>query len=412
MQRPLNPFDPSRPIDPAKFVGRRKEIRELEAALLHAKSDKPRHFLITGERGVGKTSFFDFIRRRATESGFTFAVVDLAINKHTTRLDLARALKRQLDSVLARYPTAKETIERAWSFIQRFEVAGVSYKGADQSENHRDLHQEVADSLCEIVKRVCGTPGGHALEVACDGVLILIDEVDQASDELDIGSFLKYLLEQLNRKGCHRVAVGLAGLTRSTEVLLRSHASSLRIFDELALVNLRREEAEELLNEVQTIVCDGGFGEFVITAEARDMLFSLSGGHPHMLHQFGYCAFEAACGGEVGGELVVGINHVVSGAFELRGALDLIGDMYFRRPFESVSGSPEVLSILDHVSETSMPDSLAQIAEGTGLAQAEVRRSLDALVRAGLLDEHAGCRFGVRHPAFAFWVKAQRPKLA
>lgn len=44
MSRPLNPFDPSHPIDPTKFVGRRREIRELEAALIHAKRNRPRHF--------------------------------------------------------------------------------------------------------------------------------------------------------------------------------------------------------------------------------------------------------------------------------------------------------------------------------------------------------------------------------
>ena len=148
--RPLNPFDPSRPIDPLKFVGRRGEIRELETALIHAKNDKPRHFLITGERGVGKTSFFDYIRNKASShdqaGGYNFAVVDFAVNKQTTKLDLARALKSQLSAILGAYPTHKETLGRIWDFIQRFEVAGVSYRGDNgPPENHRDLHLDVAE---------------------------------------------------------------------------------------------------------------------------------------------------------------------------------------------------------------------------------------------------------------------------
>lgn len=411
MSRPLNPFDPSRPIDPARFIGRVEEIEELEAALSHAKSERPRHFLITGERGVGKTSFLDFIRLRAVENEFNFEIIDFSVNKHTTRLDFARTLKAQLESVMAMHPTHRETFDRIWSFIRRFEIAGVSYNGEVGSENHRDLYQEVADALYEVVKRTCGGQAVHGPHLSRDGVLILIDEVDQSSTDLDIGSFLKYLLERLNRKGCHKVVLGLAGLEESTDVLLRSHASSLRIFDELLLLNLERDEVDELLDEVQVIVTDEWLGEFTITPAAREMLFKLSGGHPHMLHQFGYSAFEKACGVPGGLELVVDESHVLAGAFGRRGALEVVGDMYFRKPLEGIRGQLGVLLVLDHLSEVGAPQAVGEIVEHTALSESEAKNSLDLLMRSKLVVQEAA-RFGVRHPALAYWIKDQGLQLA
>lgn len=409
MPRPLNPFDPSRPIDPARFIGRAGEIKELEAALLHAKHGRPRHFLITGERGVGKTSFLDFIRSKAVRGDFNFIVIDFSINKQTTKLDFARALKAQIESLLDSSPTHRETLAKAWGFITRFEIAGVSYKDEKVLENHRDLYQEVADALCEVVARMCGEPLSNSPLVACGGVLILVDEIDQSSDELDLGSFLKYLLERLNRKGCHKVIVGLAGLTESTQVLVRSHASSLRIFDELPLVNLERDEVGALLDDVQIIDGDDWFGEFKITQEARDILFKFSGGHPHMLHQLGYCAFEEACKVE-GGELVVELSHVISGAFGRRGAFDLIGDVYFRKPIEEIEKIPGVLRVLDHLCEISSGDTLARISDELGFSEIEVNSLLNALLGVGLIARHDGNHFGVRHAALPYWLKAWRPQ--
>lgn len=415
MTRPLNPFDPSRPIDPVKFVGRSREVRELEAALSHAKRDRPRHFLITGERGVGKTSFLNYIRKKAVSYSaggeFNFAVVDFAVNRQTTRLDFARALKSQLDSIVSAHPTHRETLSRVWAFVQNFEAAGISYRPDRVPENHRDMYQEVADSLCEIVKRIC-TSTEEQLVAGSDGILILIDEVDLSSDELDVGSFLKFLLERLNRKGCHKVIVGLAGLSGTTEILVRSHPSSLRIFDELALTNLSAYDANELLDEAQVFVRDDGVGEFGITQGARDALLEFSGGHPHMLHQFGYCAFEAAYDRTNGGELTIEARDVIAGAFEIRGALDLIGDMYFRKQFEAIEDNFSALAVVDYLSENGASETVSELAQQITLADCDVRSAVHLLQRTGILMSVTGARFVIRHRAFAYWVKTHRPQPA
>ncbi len=418
MKIPLNPFAPSRPISPGQFVGRHFEIRELEAALAHAKRCRPRHFLMTGNRGVGKTSFLDYIRRKASGKidgvNFNFLVVDFAINKKTTRLDFARTLQAELDSILSENAPFKEMLSKTWSFIKNIEAAGISYNGVDEKpENKRDMYLSVADSLTEIVGKVCRNEASEGFaDSGYDGVLILIDEVDQASSELDIGSFLKYLLERLNRKNCNQVVIGLAGLNVSTDVLINSHPSSLRVFDELPLGNLSPDDVDELLSEAELQVRNEGYEGFKITSSARNAIFEFSNGHPQFVHQFGYSAFEASCRSYSSGDFIVDQQHVTKGAFEERGAFDLIGDVYFRQEFSEFSEDQRALAILDCLSEDPRKGFTANdLRAQASLDVSTIANFLNRLVKGGLVlgPDDFGC-FRVRHPCFAYWLKAKRPK--
>ena len=60
----INPFRPNSPINPGMFVGRVGELEKLEAALLQTKAGQPTNFMLTGERGIGKTSLLDYLNCR------------------------------------------------------------------------------------------------------------------------------------------------------------------------------------------------------------------------------------------------------------------------------------------------------------------------------------------------------------
>lgn len=412
--RPLNPFDPSHPISPSRFVGRAKEVGELVAALQHAKSGRPRHFLITGDRGAGKTSFLDYSRKTAAdrEQGFNFLVVDFAVDRHTTRLDLARTLHEELSKILSVHAPLKDLLGRAWGFIQKFEVGGVAFRaGEPVPQNHRDICRNVADSLRDLVDLVCTDIQTGEQRLGYDGVLLLVDELDQASEELDIGAFFKLLLERLNSIGCHQVVVGVAGLASSTDVLVKSHKSSLRIFDELALDGLEKDDVAELLALAELSVRGSGPENFCFMSDAKDAILQLSGGHAHFVHQFGYCAFEKACQAE-SADYSVHVAHVWEGAFERRGALDLIGDMYFQEAYMEVDRDEVALSVLDHLCENPAERTeVARLSAELRLESHSLQVAVARLVELGFLsvDKEDGS-LGVRHACFAFWLKAMRPR--
>ncbi|MDI6740387.1 MAG: hypothetical protein QME74_08500 [Candidatus Edwardsbacteria bacterium] len=57
----INPFNPNSPVNPGFFVGRLDEIKSIERSLIQTRADSPCHFMITGERGIGKSSLLLYL---------------------------------------------------------------------------------------------------------------------------------------------------------------------------------------------------------------------------------------------------------------------------------------------------------------------------------------------------------------
>jgi hypothetical protein len=58
MPNKFNPFRPDSMAPYGMFSGRIDELRIMERCLEQTKSGNPQHFLIEGERGIGKSSLF------------------------------------------------------------------------------------------------------------------------------------------------------------------------------------------------------------------------------------------------------------------------------------------------------------------------------------------------------------------
>ncbi|MGH9726002.1 MAG: ATP-binding protein, partial [Candidatus Acidiferrales bacterium] len=57
-----NPFKPDGIVAPGMFAGRLDEITAIERSLAQTKNGNPHHFLIQGERGIGKSSLFLYVQ--------------------------------------------------------------------------------------------------------------------------------------------------------------------------------------------------------------------------------------------------------------------------------------------------------------------------------------------------------------
>jgi AAA+ ATPase superfamily predicted ATPase len=329
----INPFEPFAPVNPGCFVGRLDELRRLKSALVQTTAGKPANFMITGERGIGKTSLLNYLKYAAEGlipvDGVqqSFIVIDTDLDENTTQLGLMGKIQLGLEKALSEYEAAREFIKKAWGFVQRIEAGGVKL-GQAQKESDELLLDQFAYSLAETTNRVCAdAKTGELWGNQINGILILIDEADNGSKKLQLGSFFKLLAERLQRRSCNRVMFGLAGLPDLRKVLHDSHPSSLRIFEELVLDRLSEAEVNSVINlcledanrrnPIQTTIDESG----------RNMLVLLSEGYPHFIQQFGYSAFVSDS------DDVIDRGDVIKGAFGPRGALEQIGDRYYRDDF-------------------------------------------------------------------------------
>ncbi len=106
--------------------------------------------------------------------------------------------------------------------ITGIEAVGVSIRERERSPEKDYLVEDLANYLAEIVERFCGECDDGSNKNFFSGILILIDEADTASRELNLGAFLKLLTEYLNKIKCNKVIFGLSGLPKLVDVLKES----------------------------------------------------------------------------------------------------------------------------------------------------------------------------------------------
>jgi len=332
MAKKYNPFTPNQPVFTGMFAGRGNEIDRLDDLLFQTREGNPSHVLIQGERGIGKTSLL-IVAKHLAQGGFNwedekydFLAVQLGIRPNTTLVDLASRISEQIKRGLSQSDTALEFLKKSWKFLARIQSSVVSLAPEQQPRHSQEeLLDKTIYSIVDTVKAITKDTAASDLGLRGkkDGLVILIDEVDQADSSLQLGVFLKNLTEILSQEDANKVLLVLAGLPRARDVLRESHESSLRLFEEFKLVPLTKEEVGNVIK--------GGLGELEsrritvsVSTGAIDKIHLYSEGYPHFVQQIGYSAYA------LDSDNVIDVADIERAMFSKNGALDLIGDRYYK----------------------------------------------------------------------------------
>ncbi|TAK54996.1 MAG: ATP-binding protein [Gammaproteobacteria bacterium] len=403
----INPFAPNSPVNPGMFVGRIPELDRLEGCLLQARAGRPVSFMVTGERGIGKSSLLNYMKWvaegsiAASGTRLNFLVIDTDIDAATTRRGLLEKMRLGLDDALAKTETARSFMKETWSFLQRIEAGGVKVKASERDEQDELLVEKFSYTLADLINRITSSEQS-LFSATYDGILILIDEADNASKALGLGSLLKSLLERLQRRGSTRLVIGLAGLPSLRDVLFESHPSALRIFEEVPLDTLSDPEVSRVIDLCLADANKVNPKPTAIAGDARSFLVWLSEGYPHFIQQFGFSAFAADSND------VIEIADIEAGGFGHGGALERIGDRYYRNDFYNKIQSESYRRVLrimaDHGKEWITKDSIRAAFKGkesilTNAIKALVDRKI-IIVKEGSLGVYR-----LHHRGFAWWIK-------
>jgi energy-coupling factor transporter ATP-binding protein EcfA2 len=404
----INPFDPNSPVHAGMFVGRVPELIRLESCLVQTKAGSPSNFMLTGERGIGKSSLLNYIKSIAEgEEGIkdtkvSFLAVDTDIDSNTTQLGLVEKIKLGLDKALGRSEAGVAFLKQTWEFLKRVEGGGFKLRAGEQMASDERLLEEFAYSLASVAERVCSEGESSPFGARFDGILILVDEADNAAPELSLGSFFKLLTERLRRRGCGHVAFGIAGLPELRNVLATSHPSSLRLFEELVLGRLSMDEARRVIDMGLRRANRANQEQTTITEEARGRLAYYSEGYPHFIQQFAHSAFA------VDEDNIIDDNDVAKGGFGRRGAMELIGDRYYRDSYYTKiqkESYRQVLRIMaDKLDDWVTKKEIKQKFKGP---ESTLDNALFALRDRQIILAKEGERgvYRLQHKGFAWWIK-------
>lgn len=371
----------------------------LERVLHQTKNENAHHFVVHGERGIGKSSLLYYIDWIATgriptlhNGTFKFLTVNVELEPMNTYADIIRKVGAELQRTVASEDRAKELAKSAWDFLRRWEVMGVKYS----QEVRLQQPHELLDDLTHTVHRVL-----LALGDQFDGVLILIDEADKPPASANLGEFAKLFTERLTKRGSNRVCLGLAGVSGLLQKLKRSHASAPRIFEILTLEPLLPNERKDVVRRGLAVAQEKAGLKVDVTPDAENWISEFSEGYPHFIQQFGYSAFEQDK------DNLITEADVIEGAFRENGAFQQLGLKYFEDLYFDQIGSEEYREVLQFMSKRLDGwVSKEEIRKATKIKETTLTNAITALKKRSIIIPKQGQKGVYRLPtkSFAVWI--------
>ena len=401
-----NPFRPNGIVPPHMFCGREKEMQTVRQSLFQTKNENPQHFLIEGERGIGKSSLLHYIQQEAGMGGsqavsleFQFLVISIELNETMPYGSILHAIASEFRTQLYAHKDVVAIAATIWDFLTNWKVLGVEYKKGQISEIESDVLDDLARSMAKFTSEASNKASAQK---RIDGILILIDEADKPSENARLGEFVKLFTERLTKIGCGRVCVGLSGLPALVGKLRASHESSLRVFETIPVGVISQDACEQVVIRALIEAKQKNGRDTTVDASALDLLGLLSEGYPHFVQQFGFSAFMQD------DDWNISDNDVTTGAFSHNGGLDQLAKRYFHDLYYEQIWSPDYRKVL-HTMTEHLDDwvSRSEILATSGVKSSQVTNALHTLKEKGiiLVNPQKKAEYRLPSKSFAVWLK-------
>jgi len=394
-----NPFKPGAIIHPGMFAGRIEELKMIERALFQTKHGNAEHFLIHGERGIGKSSLLMVVNYYATgqlttieNNTYDFLTISVELEPNDTYDEIIKKVARELQRQLDQNTVLKKRLKDVWDFVTKWEVLGVKY--TRETTPPDAMLEELCDKIVSIA---------HKLAETEQGIYLFIDEADKAPKEAGLGEFVKFLTERLTKRSANNVGLGIVGISEVMKKMRDSHESSVRILTPIKLDVLEQDERKQVVTK--------GLDEaeekngFRVTADERatTLIASLSEGYPHFVQQYAYSAFEKDTDNNIGA------MDVLKGMRGENGALQQLGAKYFENMYTEEVRSDDYRTVLQVIAHHA-PEYVQRktILAESGFKKHTVDNALTALKKRGTVIPRSGHKGQYRLPSlsFAAWIRA------
>lgn len=224
-----------------------------------------------------------------------------------------------------------------WDFVKRIKVMDSGLEKEEQISEADIILDEFSYSLAQTCKRITAE---EKAEHKKDGIIFLIDEADNSCPNLHVGYFFKTVTETIQKYNVYNVMFVAAGLPDLIEKLADSHESSVRIFNQMVIKELKVEDRKYVITKGLEEGDRINDCRIRITEEAKSSISTLSEGYPHFIQQFAYSAYEVNTDGEISAE------DVSLGAVGPGGAIEAIGTRYYARDYHNKIKSDEYREVL------------------------------------------------------------------
>ncbi|MFH1372014.1 MAG: ATP-binding protein [Planctomycetota bacterium] len=272
-----SPFSPGRPVPVEYFVARQREIERLERAIRQAASGRNENILITGERGIGKSSLAGFIRYLAVKQ-HDFLAAHCFLSAAKTLEDVARVVFQRFMEGCAEKTLFDKLKSIFQKYIKDVTLFGV---GIEFTDNKSDL-RSLVDNFLPALRKIYD----ESKQDGKKGLLLILDDLNGITDVPEFSRFLKSFVDGLATSNEPMpLLLILVGIPERKEDLLRHQPSVARIFDIVDLPLMNDQECEEFFSKT--------FERKMMTIadDAVSLMVKMAGGYPMLMHEVGDAVF-------------------------------------------------------------------------------------------------------------------------
>jgi hypothetical protein len=384
----VNPFTPGKRLTrPELFAGRSDQLEDGVKLLARAAHGNVRHGLITGDRGIGKSSLASQLTAIAGGDEAASHLVDRVLRGSRFNFLVAEHLAQDGEGVgdvvaglLSSLERTRKKRKLPISWTIEIDLKLIKGKLGPQEDVRREA---VVDFVNEVEN------AWNASKENVDGIIFMIDEVDRIAEDSGIATFFKVATEIMTARGLENVMLLPVGMVGVQELLKEGHASVGRIFDVIHVPLLSNSEAITILDRaLEDTQVD------IVTSVSQEIA-RLSGGFPHPVQLLGSECFE------------VDEDDVID-EIDLSAATHRIVTEKWKEEFDAnyvAAGSGKNREIIKVMGDYPHPDvPVAYVCERLGVEQPEISSNIGLLMKRRVIVRPDRGVYRFRDPLFRQYV--------
>lgn len=259
------------------FAGKAEEVKELVESCKAAQTGRFERTYVIGERGIGKSSLCNFVRRVADEQlGMLTAHVFLG------GAGSVEEMVRRVFEEIAKASTGRPWYDKIGA-IMKSHLKGVGLFGVNvQFQASQDVLGALAASLPDEIEALA-----KQLEGDRKGVLLILDDINGLADDVRFANWLKSFVDTVaTRFGRLPLHLVLASLPERRDALIEKNQSLNRPFRIMQTGKVSDSESESFYQE--------SFRKAGIAVEpgALHILVRSAGGYPVFMQEIGDAVYR------------------------------------------------------------------------------------------------------------------------
>ena len=293
-----NPFNPNSVVKPQLFAGRINQILHVVRKMSQVRDKMPANFVISGERGIGKTALAKLIMSIVEKKHEDFERLNFLTTYYNIEKEQSfrSVLQSSLNVLTDQLP--KSALDRLSSHLGGFFKEGKFSLGAfgvkaEVDKTGRSLEDDMylKDQAISILTNILkGIEEDHLKKEKqsnpSDGILIVLDEIHNVKNIDGIAQILRGIITTLDVSGYGNIAFLIISYPEAVKKFFEGDPSAKRSFDMLPLEIMPNDEAKEILtkgfNQIRT-----KYDEQVISDN-----IDKAGGYPHSIQVLGHNLVE------------------------------------------------------------------------------------------------------------------------